>query len=350
MTPPQPTGDIDQPPQAAATTTESAAAGYQPLRAPELVALWSRLIIRLSGALRAPEAASFAATIADIDGTLLSLAENDADRAIFVATFLAESESTRYCAAHSLDVALSCHLASRAMHGWDEQRRAQLRRAALTMNIAMAVLQDQMARQSEEPTSEQRGQIDKHAERGADLLRELGIDDGDWLEAVAQHHLVGPGALGSRSPGVEIARLIQRADRLTASHSIRLRRPSRGAGDASLAAYLDESKQPDQAGAALVKALGIYPPGSLVRLANREVAIVMCRGVRADQPQVAAVVREDGMPYLRLVLRDTALPRTKIVASLAQSAINVRLSLEAVLKLMPRARERRGAAAVAGPA
>ncbi len=334
MTPPQPTDDVAQPPQAAATTGNEAPA-YRPVRGHELIALWSRLITRLSGSLREPEAATFAATIADIDAELLLLAENDADRAIFVATFLAESEAARYCAAHSLYVALGCHLASSTLDGWDDQRRAQLRSAALTMNVAMAALQDQMARQSEEPTSEQRELIDSHAARGADLLRELGIDDADWLEAVAQHHQVGPGALGSRSPGVEIARLVQRADRLTASHSIRVGRPARAAGDASLAAYLDESKQPDQAGAALVKALGIYPPGSLVRLANGEIAIVMRRGSRADQPQVAAVVREDGMPHLRPTLRDAALPQTKIVGSLAQSATNVRLSLESVLKLMP---------------
>ncbi len=331
---PPPTDDQVQPPPVAATSADDAPA-FRRASAHDLVAQWARLITRLSGSLREPVAASFAATLSDIDGALLTLADNDADRAIFVATFLAESQADSYCAAHSLYVALICDLASRSIADWDDQRRAQLRGAALTMNIAMAALQDQLARQNKEPSSEQREVIDNHAARSAELLRELGIDDADWLEAVALHHQVGPGALGSRSPGGEIARLIQRADRLTASHSIRVGRAARAAGDASLAAYLDESKQPDQAGAALVKALGIYPPGSLVRLANGEIGIVMSRGSRADQPQVAAVVRDDGMPHLRPALRDAASPQAKIVGSLAQSAINVRLSLETVLKLMP---------------
>lgn len=325
----------DRVPPPAPAAAANVAPLYRRPPARELVEQWSRLIGRLSALLREPEAASFKASISAINHALLLLAENDPDRVIFVATFLAESEASRYCAAHSLYVALSSHMASAAIASWDDRRRAQLRGVALTMNIAMATQQDLMARQSEALNSEQRDVIDSHEARGAALLRDLGIDDTDWTGAVAVHHQVGPGTLESRSPAEQIARLIQRADRLTAAHSIRAGRAARAAGDASRAAYLDEAQQPDQAGAALVKALSIYPPGSLVRLANTEIGIVMRRGERADQPLVAAVVREDGLPYLSPKLRETARPATKIVGSLPRDAINVRLSLEALLKLTP---------------
>lgn len=312
---------------------EDAAPGYQRPPARELIGQWLRLIDRLSSLLHAPDVASFKASLASIDAALQGLADNDADRVVFVATFLAESEARHYCAAHSLYVALACHLASRAIDGWDDRRRAQLRGAALTMNIAMAAQQDLMARQFAPLDTEQRALVDSHETRGAQRLRDLGIDDTDWTEAVAQHHRTGPGALETRSPAEQMARLIQRADRLTAAHSIRAGRAARTAGDASRAAYLDEMQQPDAAGAALVKALGIYPPGSLVRLANAEVAIVIRRGERADQPQVAAVVRADGMPHLSPKPRDTAQPAMKIIGSLAQETIKLRLSLEALVKL-----------------
>ena len=323
----------EPPPPRAPAAVENAAPGYQRPPARELIEQWSRLIDRLSAVLHAPEAASFEASVAGVDAALQLLADNDADRVVFVATFLAESEARHYCAAHSLYVALACHLASRAIDGWDDRRRAQLRGAALTMNIAMASQQDQMARQYAPLDADQRALIDSHETRGAQRLRELGIADTDWTEAVAQHHRTGPGALDTRSPAEQMARLIQRADRLTAAHSIRAGRAARSAGDASRAAYLDEMQQPDAAGAALVKALGIYPPGSLVRLANAEVAIVIRRGERADQPHVVAVVRADGLPQVSPKPRDTAQPAMKVIGSLAQETIKLRLSLEALVKL-----------------
>lgn len=330
MTPAPDAGDSPALPPAA---TDVVAPAYQRPAADELTAQWSRLIGRLSPLLRDPEAASFKAALAGIDAELLSLAENDADRSLFVATFLAESEVRRYCAAHSLYVALTCHLASREIDAWDDQRRAQLRGVALTMNIAMAAQQDQMAQQSAPLSDDQRALIDSHEARGAELLRELGVDDTQWTDAVAQHHRIGPGEFEARSPAEQMARLVQRADRLTAAHSMRAGRAARAAGDASRAAYLDEAQHADQAGAALVKALGIYPPGSLVRLANAEIGVVLRRGERADQPRVAAVVRDDGMPHLSPRLRNTGQAALKIVGSLAQGSIKVRLSLEALLKL-----------------
>lgn len=311
-----------------------AATAYVPPGAVELIAQWSRLIASLSGLLNAPVADSFKPALLQVDTELLRLAENDADRALFLATFLAESETHHYCAAHSLYVALACELAARAIDGWGVAQRATLRCAALSMNISMAAQQDQMAQQAAALSVEQRALVAGHEASGAALLRELGITDDDWLAAVAQHHRSGPGELQSRKPAEQIARLIQRADRLTAGHSIRPGRIARGAAEVSRAAYLDESKAPDDAGAALVKALGIYPPGSAVRLANREAAIVVRRGVRADQPQVAAVIGADGMAHLEPLHRDTGQPATKITASLAKGAIRVPLSLEGLLGLV----------------
>ena len=52
----------------------------------------------------------------------------------------------------------------------------------------------------------------------------------------------------------------------------------------------------DEAGAALVKGLGVYPPGAFVRLASEEVGVVLRRGISATTPRVAIVTNRLGMP------------------------------------------------------
>jgi hypothetical protein len=197
----------------------------------------------------------------------------------------------------------------------------------------MAALQDQLARQASPLTPDQRTVIDAHPESGARLLRELGVADEDWLGAVGRHHSVGADAPVGHAVPEQMARMIQRLDRLTASQSARGYQATLGAAAAARSIYKDENDAPDPCGAAAIKALGIYPPGSLVRLANKEVAIVLRRGERADRPLVAAVVRDDGMPYLKPKLRRTVEPGLAITGALVQADINVRLALSALLDL-----------------
>ena len=45
-----------------------------------------------------------------------------------------------------------------------------------------------------------------------------------------------------------------------------------------------------------MRALGIQPPGSFVRLANGETGVVLRRGARANEPRVASLVNRDGAP------------------------------------------------------
>jgi len=75
------------------------------------------------------------------------------------------------------------------------------------------------------------------------------------------------------------------------------------------AIYFDENGQIDEAGAALIKAIGIYPPGSFVRLANGEVAVVVQRGANTAAPRVAVVLNRNGTPNADLTLRNTSRAR-----------------------------------------
>ena len=64
--------------------------------------------------------------------------------------------------------------------------------------------------------------------------------------------------------------------------------------------------RPHTVGAALLRALGICPPGTVVRLANREVAVVVRRGERINAPLAVAIPAGARTEASALRLRDTA--------------------------------------------
>jgi ribosomal protein S16 len=99
------------------------------------------------------------------------------------------------------------------------------------------------------------------------------------------------------------------------------------------ACYFDENKQVDEAGAALIKAVGIYQPGTFVRLATDEIAVVIKRGVNTTTPKVAVLINRSGMPTVEPTIRDTSLRDYRAVASVAHRDVKVTLNLDKLLPL-----------------
>lgn len=239
-----------------------------------------------------------------------------------------------YSATHAMLVAVACMVTARETLRWPEARVQQTGRAALTMNIAMTALQDQLAQQTEPLSAPQIVAIENHAARSEALLRQLGVADAIWLEAVRCHHQRTPGPLARKSEGEQIARLIQRADVFGARIAPRASRSPMPITAAMQACYYDEAHQVDEAGAALVKALGIYPPGALVRLASQEVGVVLRRGSSATTPRVAVVLGRTGMPTGEMIPRDTAQPNWKVAGPVAHKDVRVNWPLERLLALV----------------
>jgi hypothetical protein len=100
------------------------------------------------------------------------------------------------------------------------------------------------------------------------------------------------------------------------------------------ASYYDEERQVDEAGAALVKTLGVYPPGTFVRLASQEVGVVLRRGASATTPRVAVVLNRDGLPTGEMIPRDTAQPGWKVSAPVARHEVRVQVQLPRLLALV----------------
>ena len=255
------------------------------------------------------------------DGILLSL------------FFISSRDLDRYSGTHAMLVSVMCGIAARDVLKWPAVQETVLCHAALTMNIGMSVQQDRMAQQKEPLNPKQRQLVREHPSHSAALLRQLGVTNRDLLEAVLDHHAKAPGPLAARTLGQRMARLIQRADIFAAAISPRASRAAASTGSAMKAAYFDENSQVDEAGAALVKAVGIYPPGSFVRLTSGEVAVVVRRGSNTSAPRVAVVLNRSGLPNAELSLRDTSRAEWRVTSGVPAKEVKVNVSLARLLPL-----------------
>ena len=291
----------------------------------------------LRGALRRVTAQQDASALRKLREAAALLAEHRMDACLYHLIHEAARDTRHYSSRHSLLSALIAETAAKVL-GWPAAEVQALSMAALSMNVGMCDLQDQLAQSDLPLNAEMRVRIARHADDGRRLLAEAGVDDEAWLEAVSLHHSPPPEGvtLADLSTGARLAALLRRVDIFTAKLSRRGTRqpmsPVKAAGQACLGA----NGQPDELGAALLKSLGLYPPGSLVQLQGGEMAIVAKRGARVDQPWVAVLVAPDGIPCLRPLLRDTGQANFTVKSAAAASALTWRPAHEVILEISSR--------------
>lgn len=255
------------------------------------------------------------------------------DGALLALLYLSTSETRLYSATHAMLVSVICGIAAREVLRWSLQDEQILCLAALTMNVGMTDLQDVLAKQPVPPTPSQREMIKEHPRHSVQLLRLAGVTDETWLQAVAMHHTAPPGPLKLRPLGESMARLIHRADIYSARRSPRTMRAPASAASAMQACYFDENMLQDEAGAIIIKAVGIHAPGSYVTLANGETAIVIKRGLNTAMPKVAAIISRDSMPLAVPQVRNTAQQAFRITGSVPSHEVKIRLNLQKMLAL-----------------
>lgn len=296
------------------------------------IADWLDLQVQANAMLRDVNPETFQTRLGKLQRQLTRQLHGNPDGTLFALIHLSATEVRLYSATHAMLVSVMCSLAAREVLKWPTELETTVGSAALTMNIGMTELQDRLAVQREAPSPEQRRQIDRHAAASVSGLQKRGVTQADWLEAVAHHHDKTPGALESRSQGQRMARLIQRADMFAARLAPRASRVPEPPAAAMQACYFDENRQIDAAGAALIKTVGIYSPGSLVRLTTNEIAVVTQRGSNTTTPKVAVLINRNGMPTGELIVRDTSQRDYKIVASVPHREVKVQINLD---RLMP---------------
>jgi len=292
------------------------------------------LQLKLHGLLKRPEQDNFLPQLTLLEGQFIEHLSTNSDGVLLTLVDFASKEVHQYSSTHAMLVMALSHLGGAHIDAWDEPLRQASRFAALTMNISMMELQDTLSQQTSPLTEEQKSLIASHPVRSEELLRSLGCTDALWLESVRRHHEAEPGALATRQPASQIARLIQRADVFASRISPRKGRAALSASAAAQVAYLDEDHNPDETGAVLIKAVGIYPPGCWVGLSSGEIAIVLKRGQKAHCPLVAALIGPDGLPLSAPRLRDTQDTKYGISVSLAPDKIKLRPHLDALLRML----------------
>lgn len=243
--------------------------------------------------------------------------------------------SERYSVEHALSCALIAHWVALQLE-WTIDERRPLVNAALTMNISITALQNELAHRERPLTSEQRQAVAGHSRQSADLLRSYGVSDALWLGAVESHHLPRQRGLplSSLEPSDRLTELLQHVDVFLAKLSPRAGRRPLLATVAAKDACIGPDGRPDEMGAATLRVLGLYPPGTWVKLASGEFAVVLRRGARADQPWVARVADARRQPFEVPVVCRTDEPVSAVQAACRADEVRLGYGQDLLWSLM----------------
>jgi len=254
------------------------------------------LSIRLKPCLDEPD------TVSDFSATILSLATGfqqivtrDTDLAMgFI--FLTPPIEARI--KKMLNVAIVCDVVATAMRMTTAARRT-LTAAILTLDMG----------------------IDLPEVFAAQRLRQLGVTDSDWLNAVMQFHelrydSLQPVGLTMDHLGLE-TRLIQLANSYTESLSTLYDNESMAAYQLMRDIFRESGRSSDPVlGGYFIKALGSYPVGCRVELCNGETGVVIRRTDNLNCPVVMVLTNANKRKLRIPVKRDTGIMTYRIASVL----------------------------------
>jgi HD-GYP domain-containing protein (c-di-GMP phosphodiesterase class II) len=298
-----------------------------------LPAIWAESRERIVSAMREPLSPGFTARLDDAIGPVQALVERDPDLAIL--QLLRQDSQTRreYGIQHSMRASVIALLIASRLKWSGEQCNLAIK-CALTMNLAMHELQGALAASGAEPDAAQRREIITHPTRSRAMLEAAGVTDTAWLRAVEEHHEQpdGRGYPGGRSDVCDVASLVRCADIYTATLGERRGREPLSSDRAIRRIYMSE---PDSIfAAALVKELGLYPPGTFVSLTSGEAAIVVRRGPTITTPIVAAMTNRYRQPLPQPVRRDTSQPGQAIAGVIPARDLPVQLKPQSMAAIL----------------
>lgn len=248
----------------------------------------------------------FIGKIEEIGITILEACTHDTDS---VLACLHLDYEIPYEVVHHLQAAVLCELIGKKL-GVKEDTRLTLIKAALTHDIGLIDLQDTLDRQVAPLTPQQKQRIQSHPRDSAEVLQRLGVTDAGWLDPVRHHHerIDGsgyPDHLTGDAIKVPV-RVLAVADIYSAMIRDRPYRKAMVSKGAMRELMLEQGSKTDQRLIqVMIKELGVFPPGAIVRLVNNEIAVVKERQENSAYPVVYSFVKADGMPMLTPIRRET---------------------------------------------
>ena len=306
----------------------------QPSPSPDPTDLWPALHRRLqrlgAGSTNGPD---FQTQLSRLNTELTRALAERPDDSLFVLVQMLHDLRHGYSVSHALLAAATCQLAG-PLAGIQGERLKALSQAALTMNIGMRALQDRLASQTQPLDFEQRELIERHPTEGANVLRRLGVTDEIWLSLVEEHHETPDGRGYPKGKPVRdsLQHLLRMSDLFVARISPRRSRRALAPNVAVRNLYLEMRDHSGELGAIFTKQIGMYPPGTYVRLQSGETAVVVRRGARVNFPLTIAVADPIGMPLSPPQVRDTQSPGLGIKRYVGPEEVRVRVDLGRLLE------------------
>lgn len=206
-----------------------------------------------------------------------------------------------YSTCHPLYSALLSLLISKGL-GINKNDRKCLICAALTANLGMYENYDHLISSDAVLSKEELGSLHAHPELSRSLLIANKVTIQKWLDIVIQHHERGDGS--GYPKGLQRDQICKEASILATVDTYlsfimpRAYRKSVPPQIAMQKIYQTAVAHDDTISMGLIKQLGIYPPGSLVKLANNDIAIVVERNMANNlAPTVACIGGINGDIY-----------------------------------------------------
>ena len=219
--------------------------------------------------------------------------------ALDVMQFIRYPDYDSYTIGHSVRVAALAALVGREM-GWPAAQCSELATAGLLHDLGKGLIPDEILFKPDQLDPDERRIMERHPILGTRVLLANGENSLQVLTAAWGHHLRHDGggypamADGFRnSAAAQVIHVCDVFEALTATRPYKLALSPRRAYEIMLA---DGGGFHPTILAALIRSMGLYPPGSEVRLTDNRRAVVVARGPDLESPQVRVIREADGTP------------------------------------------------------
>lgn len=261
--------------------------------------------------------------------------------------FIQGSTLYNYTLKHSVHCAIISELAAKRGNIPIKERK-NIIAAALTMNISILGTlrtphktdqEDKFYDDFEDLKKAQKAGIKIHPTAGAMLLEKKGVKSSLWLNIVIAHHEKPDGTGYPKGLiGAEIikeALIVSLADLFAQKVSAYNYKSGLKPEQTLNEIFSDYSRQFGKTigkdlAMPFIKVIGTYPPGTLVKLANNETAIVARKGETPDTPIVFSIIDPLNQPLPDPIKRDCSSKEYSIVKMVNYSEVNIPINRDII--------------------